>query len=371
MCDVSLGALTFLVGPNGSGKSNFLDALRLISESLRTSLEHALRDRGGISEVRRRSGGHPTHFGVRIDFSLADGQSGWFGFRVGAAKAGGYTVQREECRVGNSYYVVEEGQHSRSSSPLLPPATKDRLFLVAAAGLPEYRPAYDALFAMSFFNPVPDVVRTPQPPDPGLTLHRDGRNLASIFERLSKTNPEAKGRVEQYLSLVVPGLRGVETVRVFGLETLEFRQEVAGQQDPWRFKASNMSDGTLRAFGVLVALFQSGDEATGLPLIGLEEPEMALHPAAAGVLLDAVQDASEQRQVLVTTHSPDLLDNPKLNTDELLAVVLEQGQTRIGPVDLAGRAALQEHLYTAGELLRLDQLAPDLDTQPVAVALFD
>jgi hypothetical protein len=60
-----------------------------------------------------------------------------------------------------------------------------------------------------------------------------------------------------------------------------------------------------------------------------------------------------------------------LNTDELLAVVLEQGQTRIGPVDPAGRAALQEHLYTAGELLRLDQLAPDLDTQPVAVALFD
>ena len=66
-CDIVLGPLTFLVGPNGSGKSNFLDALRLVADSLRTSLDHALRERGGIKEVRRRSGGHPTHFGMRLE----------------------------------------------------------------------------------------------------------------------------------------------------------------------------------------------------------------------------------------------------------------------------------------------------------------
>jgi predicted ATPase len=54
-CDVRLGPLMFLVGPNGSGKSNFLDALRFVSDALNTSLDHALRDRGGIQEVRRRS----------------------------------------------------------------------------------------------------------------------------------------------------------------------------------------------------------------------------------------------------------------------------------------------------------------------------
>ena len=62
-CDVAPAQLSFLVGPNGSGKSNFLDALRFIADSLRFSIDHALRDRGGINEVRRRSGGHPTHFG--------------------------------------------------------------------------------------------------------------------------------------------------------------------------------------------------------------------------------------------------------------------------------------------------------------------
>jgi hypothetical protein len=67
---VDFRPLTFLVGPNGSGKSNFLDALRFTRDSLRGSLDNALRDRGGIAEVRRRSGGHPTHFGVRLEFRL-------------------------------------------------------------------------------------------------------------------------------------------------------------------------------------------------------------------------------------------------------------------------------------------------------------
>ncbi|HSW00240.1 MAG TPA: AAA family ATPase [Sedimentisphaerales bacterium] len=72
-CSVQLGPLNFLVGPNGAGKSIFLDALRFVTESLNTSLDHALRERGGIAEVRRRSSGHPTHFGVRLEFVLFTG----------------------------------------------------------------------------------------------------------------------------------------------------------------------------------------------------------------------------------------------------------------------------------------------------------
>ena len=64
-CDVDLGPIALLVGANGSGKSSFLDSLRLVSDSLQTTLDHALRDRGGIAEVRRRATGHPTHFGIR------------------------------------------------------------------------------------------------------------------------------------------------------------------------------------------------------------------------------------------------------------------------------------------------------------------
>src|SRR5512136_2782842 len=92
-CSVKLGPLTFLLGQNGAGKSNFLDALRLVAESLNTSLEHTLRERGGIKEVRRRSAGHPTHFGIRLEWQLPNGTQGVYAFRVGAQKKGGFEIQ--------------------------------------------------------------------------------------------------------------------------------------------------------------------------------------------------------------------------------------------------------------------------------------
>jgi predicted ATPase len=155
-------------------------------------------------------------------------------------------------------------------------------------------------------------------------------------------------------------VEGVRAKAIGSYETVEFRQRVSGSGDPWRFPAANMSDGTLRALGILVALFQqSNGSRLRVPLVGIEEPEIALHPAAAGVLRDCLRDASRHTQVLVTSHSPDLLDDKDLDPDAILAVVADGGVTRIGPLDAVGRSTLRDHLFTAGELLRLDQLRPD------------
>ncbi len=89
---------------------------------------------------------------------------------------------------------------------------------------------------------------------------------------------------------------------------------------------------------------------------------MALHPAAAGILLSALREGARHCQVLVTSHSPDLLDNPDIPTESLLAVDNIDGLTRIGPIDLAGRNVLRNKLFTPGELLRQNQLAPDAST---------
>ena len=105
-----------------------------------------------------------------------------------------------------------------------------------------------------------------------------------------------------------------------------------------------------------------------MPLVGIEEPELALHPAAVGVLIDSLRDASRVTQVLVTSHSPDLLDNPQLDGDAILAVVADAGTTTIGSLDETGRSALHDRLYTAGELLRLNQLAPDPAAKKLSIA---
>jgi predicted ATPase len=362
-CQVDLKALTFLVGPNGSGKSNFLDGLRFVADALRTSLDHALRDRGSIKEVRRRSGGHPNHFAIRLDFSLASGAIGHYSFRVGAKPSGGFEVQNEECKVefagtslAETWFYVKSGEIVDSSAKVLPPVVSDRLFLVAASGLPEFRPVYDALSRMSFYNLNPREIADMQKPDAGELLARDGWNSASVFERL----PEAtKAVIADYLGKIVPGIGGVEAKVLGSQETVEFRQGVKGQLHPWRFLAASMSDGTLRAFGILLALFQGlGRNGESPPLVGLEEPEVALHPAASGILLGALRTASNTSQVVVTSHSPDLLDDPNISDEAILAVENRDGVTVIGEIDEAGRSVLREKLFTPGELLRQNQLSP-------------
>jgi predicted ATPase len=366
-CRVPLGPLTFLVGANGSGKSNFLDALRFVTDALRSSLDHALRDRGGIKEVRLRSSGHPTPFGVRLEFALPDGRRGFYAFRIGALKEAGYEVQREECSVSPegalgppAHYSVQRGQVQSFSAGIAPAAASDRLYLVNVSGLPEFRPVYEALSSMGFYNLNPDRIRDLQPPDAGELLARDGGNIASVLGQMGGHAPAMKRRVEEYLAKIVSGVQEVDAKAVGPKETLEFRQQMAGARN-WRFLAGNMSDGTLRALGVLVALFQSANgQNRRVPLVGIEEPEVALHPAAAGVLLDALQEASRKTQVLVTSHSPELLDNHKIGTDSILAVIADRGLTRIGPLDEVGVSAVRDRLYTPGELLRMNQLTPDL-----------
>jgi predicted ATPase len=373
-CDVRFGPLAFLVGPNGAGKSNFLDALRFVTDSLRTSLEHALRERGGINEVRRRSGGHPNHFGLRLYFSLPSGESGLYSFQIGARPQGGFEVQDEECRVHatgalgeDQYFRIKSGNVIESSQPG-PVAVTDRLYLVSASGLTPFRPVYEALSRMGFYSLNPDRIRDLQSPDAGELLARDGGNITSVLAQLKKNSKNRKFRIEEYLSKVVPGVQGVDVKVVGPKETLEFRQQVAGSKDPWRFLAANMSDGTVRALGILVALFQAGNGAgPRVPLVGIEEPEIALHPAAARLLLDGLREASRSTQVIVTSHSPDLLDDEDLDAESILAVYAEKGSTHIAPLDQTGRTALRERLYTAGELLRMGQLRPEPDSAPEKV----
>jgi predicted ATPase len=217
---------------------------------------------------------------------------------------------------------------------------------------------------MGFYSLNPDSIRALQPPDKGELLARDGNNLASVLGRLRKVDGgQSKARIEEYLSKIVPGIQSVEQINVGHMETLEFRQRVEGAEHPWRFNAINMSDGTLRALGILVALFQARIDRR-IPVIGIEEPETALHPAAAGLLRDALREGSRHVQVIVTSHSPDLLDDTGVTDFQIFAVVNRDGTTKIAPLDEASRSALRDGLYTAGEMLRADQLAPDLGAVP-------
>lgn len=351
-CDVALSDLTLLVGPNGSGKSNFLDAITFLREGS-DSIRDAVRRRGGMRDVSFQGCGE---FSIGLTIQYED-IAGRYDVTIGTAAHDGPAVLAEN-------FVVESGPGPTSTwiEAGDDPEKASRVDRLLAAPELAWTPAVHSvwfglvgvLLRWMVFEPDPAILRSPQDPDPGGVLRGDGFNAPFYFRELAADRLEA---VQSYLRMIVPGLRRVEGVALPEPESLEtVRFTVAGRDDEdFVLPARAMSDGTLRAFAVLVALFQGDD---GLP-VGIEEPEASLHPAAARVLLEALKEASEQRQIIATTHSPDLLDHESVRAEEILAVRYLRGRSYIGPLDQVGRKALADSLYTAGELLQKDQLLPE------------
>ncbi|MBM3726911.1 MAG: chromosome segregation protein SMC [Acidobacteria bacterium] len=359
-CDVSLGPLTFLVGPNGSGKSNFVDALRFVSECLRGSLDNAIHGRGGINDVRRRSGGRPTDVAIRLEFRVKE----WncqYALRVGPRPGNEYRVRREYWKFSDSASGAVETYDWRDGKletnlPFFSDALPDGLALSRYSTLPS-----SALRVMGFYDFNPDQIKALQDPRMDRLLLSDGSNVASIYSQMIKQDRPAVDRVQEFLNAVVPEVESVRVRTLGPKETLEFTERSGGRKDG-RFFAANMSDGTLRVFAMLVALFNRLGPGNALAVI--EEPEMALHPAAAGVVHDILKEASGFRQVIVTSHSADLLDRSDIAPDSILAVERLDGQTVIGPIRQGQLKSLRENLTTPGELLRVNHLSPDVSRVP-------
>jgi predicted ATPase len=121
-----------------------------------------------------------------------------------------------------------------------------------------------------------------------------------------------------------------------------------------------MSDGTLRVLGLITAVFQLPAPS----LLVIEEPEASMHPGALGSILDVLRLASRSMQVVVTTHSPDILDAKWIEDRHLRILSREHGFTRIDSVSRAVRTVMKSHLMGAGELLRSNALTPDEAATP-------
>ena len=369
-----LQPFTVLVGLNGAGKSNFVDALRFITECLQTSVTLALQNRGGINSVRRHSRGHPTNFGFRLTLQLLDEHFAEYSFEIAAEPQGRFSVKRERCVVapgplgGQIGYEIRNGVFTKSLQGIRPRIEPDRLALTVLSALQEFRPVYDFLTNMRYYALVPDEIRQLQEPNAGEVLTREGGNAAAVLREIQRRTPDTYARLCALLSKVVPGTSRAEYLSAGQRETMRFKQDV-GDVAPWNFDALSMSDGTLRVLAILLAVYQVSRPS----LIAIEEPESTVHPAALDVIVDILKAGAARSQTLITTHSPDLLDNRKVEDEELRVLQSEKGQTKMTSVDEASRRVIREHLYTAGELLRMEALQVDrkeLESKGKQLSLF-
>jgi predicted ATPase len=218
-----------------------------------------------------------------------------------------------------------------------------------------------ALRAMRFYELDSTVLRALDEVSGGRAyLGPAGEHLGRVLGELTR-DPTGKERLDAYLSALVPGALRVD-------ERLEGRYSTvhAGFQAPdgageQVFLREELSEGTVRAAGVLAALVQSPAFDGRIPLLGIEEPETALHPAGVGALYEALDDASARTQVIVTSQSSDLLDSEYTRLDQIRVVSSVDGATQVGPVDGAGRAILEKGLMSISELHRSGQMRPDLE----------
>jgi predicted ATPase len=307
-CDVRLGPLTVLVGPNGSGKSNFLQALALLGRAVSTTPYEAITELGGLGEILRRVPEPAESFSIDVEATVPWGPmreqwvSASYGFEIGAARRRGlrpFEVLRETCelRLGERVwrFGVERGAvHDESLARPAADIEPDRLYLPVASIQTTFGPLLGHLASMRFYSFALDALREPSRPSEGAVLGSRGEHLGDVLGALAVVEPDLKRRVDAYLNAVVPGIEAIDSYSVGGYVTVAFRTSAGFGDEGTEFGPAVISDGTIRAAAVLAALFQLAVVDGRIALIGIEEPEIALHPAAAGVLFDALTEASER-----------------------------------------------------------------------------
>jgi len=357
--DVSIrpGALSILVGPNGSGKSNVLDALSFFRDAVVLGLPAAITHRGGIDSVRRRSHGRPFDVNLTLELVLEGGEAR-YSFVITGDRMEEYRVKSEMAVVamdGKTWKFNRKGKRWMGPKGVAPRIDDQSLALTALGGTEQFKPLVDYLTGITMYSVFPDTLRNPQRFDPARPMKSHGENWVSILRELVK-NGEAKEDLTAALGKLTGDIEDVRVTSAASHLIAEFKQQTGAKKGKRWFDAAQQSDGTLRVAGLLTALLQTPH----LPVIGIEEPELTVHPGALPMIYDYLKQASELSQVLVTTHSPILLDVVDCARDEIFVVERADGKTAVGKVGDKQLEPVRSSLLRLGELFMSGDLQMSL-----------
>jgi predicted ATPase len=366
--EIELGQLNVLIGRNGSGKSNFLSFFHLLNQGAHGHLSDTINTMGGISEVIHYKA---DTFEWELTFKELGGMSPVY-YR-GKIK-----------RRGTFYYNIlfEELEHL----PYLSHSTRSK-FLTFADGRVRVlsavqdekdeerddvsdqelfitqlrdRRRYPMLFELEtvlknwqhfrgFGSDALDTIRSSQnfrSVEP-LKLEADGSNLISILQQLANQPQyqEVSDKLNQLFRVTFSDFAKFDIpIDASNKGSLNYRSHDFSAGIP----AISMSDGQLRFLGLILLLLLPNSS-----LIPLDEPEIGLHPQMLAILAEALEHASQHTQIIISTHSPQLID--ALKPENIILVDREEGNTSFRRPDAEQLQRWLER-YTLGRLWTMGRL---------------
>jgi predicted ATPase len=311
-CDVAIANRAFLVGPNASGKSNFLDAFRFLRDlaSAGGGFQEAVRRRNGVSAIRCLAARRYPDIELRVIVQTREASPRWeyeLGFnqdKQHRARIAKEKVARDGKTLLQRPNEDDTQDPDRLTQTHLEQVNVNRSFRNLASFFESIR----------YLHIVPQLVREP---DRSVGRANDpfgGDFLEQIARTQERTRVARLRRIRDALRVAVPQLTEIELWRdERGTPHLRGKYEHWRPQGAWQTE-EQFSDGTLRLMGLLWVAMEGGG-----PLL-LEEPELSLHPEIVRFLPQMFARIQRRtgRQIILSTHSPDLLRDEGIALDEML-----------------------------------------------------
>ena len=336
--DVNLQPRTFLVGPNASGKSNFLDVFRFLYDiaAVGGGFQEAVRRRGGVSGLRALAARLYSDIGLRVTVGNDEEEALWEYRILFAQDKQRRPFIKKETVLHNGKALVERPNREDKDDP----ERTSQTYLEQVNVNREFRDLVDFLGSVRYRHIVPQLVR-----DPDRSVGRQNDPFGGDFlEQLARTQSRTLNsrlrRITEALQVAVPQLQDLGLQRdKRGTPHLRGRYEHWRQQGAWQ-NEQDLSDGTLRLLGFLWSILDGSG-----PLL-LEEPELSLHPEVVRHLPQLIARAQRGgRQVIMSTHSADLLQDRGIGMDEVLLLTPAGEGTK---VQSAGSNLQIQQLLSAG-----------------------
>ncbi len=386
--EIELGNFNVLIGPNAAGKSNFVHIFEFLRDIVSSGLNNAVSMQGGVEYLRNINIGSSERLSINVvstqefglltrrlrenligtriyetiyEFALKFNKRG-SGFRIAEDKLiqkckfvrldrPGKKIKEKEI-LGDGEIII----FSTNGKVKIDLNIPERVLLKKEDIFPPFLPeeklpnrtllleTSDFLIRLlegifrdtSIYDFDPKLPKKATPITGKAELEEDGSNLSIILKNITE-NKEKRRKLFNLVKDLLPFVENLD-VEKFADKSLLFKLQETYFKNQY-LPASLISDGTINITALIIALYFEKK-----PLVIIEEPERNIHPYLISKVVDMMKDASQKKQIIVTTHNPEIVKHAGL--DNILLVSRDKnGFSKISrPIDKEEIRTFLEHI---------------------------